>query len=78
MKIPHIFNLKLSSNSLVEVEISFKYLPEHFHIVHCTLYSPPTLNPVTDLGFTCRGAEHLLLLLDTIKTSFIAENFRGD
>jgi hypothetical protein len=26
---------------------------------------------VTDLGFRCRGAEHLLLLLDTRKTSFI-------
>jgi hypothetical protein len=33
--------------------------------------------PVTDLGFRCRGAEHLLLLLDTRKTSFIAKNFRG-
>jgi hypothetical protein len=32
----------------------------------------------TDLGFRCRGAEHLLLLLDTRKTSFIAKNFRGE
>jgi hypothetical protein len=28
---------------------------------------------VTDLGFRCRGVEHLLLLLDTRKTSFIAK-----
>jgi hypothetical protein len=28
---------------------------------------------VTDLGFRCRGAEHLLLLLDTRKTSFLAK-----
>jgi hypothetical protein len=30
----------------------------------------------TDPGFRCRGAEHLLLLLDTRKASFIAKNFR--
>jgi hypothetical protein len=33
------------------------------------------LYAVTDLGFRCRGAEHLLLLLDTRKTSFIAKKF---
>jgi hypothetical protein len=33
---------------------------------------------VTDLGFRCRGAEHLLLLLDTRKTSFIEKNLRGE
>jgi hypothetical protein len=38
------------------------------------LVSPGT---VTNLGFRCRGAEHLLLL-DTRKTSFIAKNFRGE
>jgi hypothetical protein len=32
----------------------------------------------TDLRFRCRGAEHLLLLLDTRKTSFIAKIFRGE
>jgi hypothetical protein len=33
---------------------------------------------VTDLGFRCKGAEHLLLLLDTKKTSFIVKKFRGE
>jgi hypothetical protein len=39
-----------------------------FHSGFADKFTQGHLNAVTDLGFRCRGAEHLLLLLDTRKT----------
>jgi hypothetical protein len=46
----------------------------HIHPLQMSLYQACRhVCSVTDLGFRCRRAEHLLLLLDTRKTSFIAK-----
>jgi hypothetical protein len=55
---------------------SYEHLWETYEVGRSSVMikiTTDTLLSVTDLGFRCRGAEHLLLLLDTRKTSFIAK-----
>jgi hypothetical protein len=57
---------------------SYEHLWETYEVGRSSVMikiTTDTLLSVTDLGFRCRGAEHLLLLLDTRKTSFIAKKF---
>jgi hypothetical protein len=66
---------KVQSCFLFRRKLSRAFVFETYRATVLRISSAFPVAAVTDLGFRCRGAEHLLLLLDTRKTSFLAKTF---